>query len=573
MIDPILKIKSVDNSSVKKITEKFVVPNLIAKIMSLRGIENNSLSKKYFYPNIKNIHNPFLMFDMKKAVDRILNAKKNNEVLLIYGDYDVDGTTATALLFNFFKSLKMNVFYYIPNRENEGYGISKLGIDYAKSIGSKLFITCDCGMNDVEQISQLNQSQIDVIITDHHKQGERLPKSLAILNPNRKKCQYPFKGLCGAGVAFKFALAICKSGNFEKALIWKHVDLVALGIAADLVPISDENRIIAYYGLKQFIKGTNIGLNALKKTSKLNGNKITLGQLVFRIAPKINAAGRLGDAGRAVKLMSTNNPILAMDIAKKLEEENCKRQVITEKITNEAIYFVENKYDLKKNKAIILSNDGWHNGVIGIVASRIKELFFRPTILISLNNKSGNRASCRSIPGFNIVDGLDKVKNTLSNFGGHPMAAGFSIEKNNIQTFFNEFNKNANKAINNEIIKPILYIDTEIMFSDITNRLVSFLNYLEPYGPSNSRPLFITKNVEVIGIPKLIGKKQDVLKFTAKQSETEKECIGFNMANNYEKLIQNKLIDIVFTITENEWNQKKSIQLDIKNIEVRDKHV
>ena len=341
MLEPKWKYKTVDEDCVNQVAETFNLPRTIARIMSLRGISSRDDSREFFYPDVHRLHDPFLMIDMHSAIDRIFTTISNNKTILIFGDYDVDGTTSAAFLTLFFQSINIESHYYIPSRENEGYGVSKQGIDYAKYIGADIIITCDCGINAYDAVEYANENNIDVIITDHHKAGVRLPDAHAVVNPNRQDCSYPFKGLCGAGVAFKLAMAICEKGGFDPELAWQHSDIITLGIAADLVPIQDENRIVAHHGIRQMKKHTNPGITALLETGGLLGKEITIGRLVFWMAPKINAAGRLGDAARAVKLLTTKNPVLAMEIAQDLEKENNRRKDITEQMANEALYMVK----------------------------------------------------------------------------------------------------------------------------------------------------------------------------------------------------------------------------------------
>jgi single-stranded-DNA-specific exonuclease len=364
----------------KSIADEFSLPPIIAKIMALRGIVNREQSRHFFFPDRDKLHSPFLMKDMEKAVIHLHKQIESGNGIVVFGDYDVDGTSGTSLLYLFLKSLGVEVHYYIPDRENEGYGLSKKGIEYAQYIDANLLITCDCAINAFAQIEYANEMGVDVIITDHHKPDEKLPKAFAILNPNRFDCDYPFKGLCGAGVAFKFALAYCEKYAKDPELVWEHSDLAAIATAADLVPIVDENRIIVQDGIKRISAGAKPGVQALLKTGGLWGKEVTVGRLVFWFSPKINAAGRLGDAGRAVKLLTTQNSIYAMDVAKELERENDRRKEITQQMVDEAIMMVNGTCDLEKDKAIVLAKKGWHHGVVGIVASRIKELYYKPTI-------------------------------------------------------------------------------------------------------------------------------------------------------------------------------------------------
>lgn len=571
MIEPEWIFKTVDEDCVNQVAETFKLPQTIARVMSIRGINSRAESKDFFYPDIHQLHDPFLMADMDKAVERILSAISNKKSILIFGDYDVDGTTSAAFLNLFFRSINVDVHYYIPSRENEGYGVSKQGIDYAKYIGADILITCDCGINAFEQIEYANEKGLDVIITDHHKPEKTLPNAFAIVNPNRFDCSYPFKGLCGASVVFKLALGICEKGEYDPKYVWKNSDVVTLGIAADLVPIQDENRIIVHHGIQQMNKKTNLGITALQKTGGLLGKDITVGRLVFWMAPKINAAGRLGDASRAVKLLTTQNPVLAKKIAEELEEENNRRKDITLKITNDALYMVKTNCDLENENAIVLGHKNWHPGVIGIVASRIKEEFARPAIIISLEDAE-SRGSCRSIRGFDMVDALGECKNYLTGFGGHPIAAGLSMKSSDFNSFKQNFIKVANEKISTEDLIPAIYVDSKLNLEDVNDRMLNFLHSMEPYGPGNMRPVFVSSNLSIDGIPKLLGRDQNTLKFSVKQNKTPIESIGFNMAEHYEKLIQNSPIDIAYVIGENDWNGRKYIQLELKDIKLSENY-
>ena len=373
--------------------------------------------------------------------------------------------------------------------------------------------------------------------------------------------------MCGAGVVFKLALAICEKGGFDPEFVWQNSDVVTLGIAADLVPIQDENRVIVHHGIQQMEKKNNIGITALLKIGGLWDKNITVGRLIFWMTPKINAAGRLGDASRAVKLLSTKNPVFAMEIARELEQENDRRKDITLKITNEALYLVETECNLEDEKAIVPQSKGWHPGVIGIVASRIKETYTRPVIIISMGDDEG-KGSCRSISNFDMVDTLNECREHLIGFGGHPIAAGLTINPDNFQLFRDKFLQVANKKIKSADLIPMIYVDVELKLEDVNHRMIKFLNALEPYGPGNRRPVFVSRNLSVDGIPKLIGRDQNTLKFSVKQNKTPFESIGFNMVEHYEKLIQNSLIDIAYVIGENEWNGRKSIQLELKDIKL-----
>ncbi|MBT5077860.1 MAG: single-stranded-DNA-specific exonuclease RecJ [Candidatus Marinimicrobia bacterium] len=563
--------KPFDEAMAKTIAEEFNLPPLIAKVMALRGIINREQSRHFFFPDRDKLHSPFLMEDMEKAVLRLHEQIESEGGIVVFGDYDVDGTSGTSLLYLFLKSVGVEVHYYIPDRENEGYGLSKKGIEYAQYIGASLLITCDCAINAFGQINYANELEVDVIITDHHKPDEKLPNAFAILNPNRFDCDYPFKGLCGAGVAFKFALAYCEKYGKDPELVWEHSDLAAIATAADLVPIVDENRIIVQDGIKRISTGAKPGVKALLKTGGLWDKEVTVGRLVFWFSPKINAAGRLGDAGRAVKLLTTKNSIYAMEVAKELERENDRRKEITQHMVEEAIMMVNGTCDLEKDNAIVLAKKGWHHGVVGIVASRIKELYYKPTIIIGIDD-NGGRGSCRSIPKFDMVDALAHCKEFLNGFGGHPIAAGLSIDTDKVDNFKQSLLAVANKQIKAEQLQPRLKIDSEMKLTDINGRFLKFLSSLEPYGPGNMRPTFAAKNVKVEGLPRLIGKTYDTLKFMVKHDQSIFEAIGFGMAEHYEKLIRNEPIDIAFAIGENEWNGRKTIQLELKDIKLGGKN-
>ena len=567
MIEPEWKFKSVNEDCVNQVAETFSLPHTIARVMSLRGINSRAESKDFFYPDINHMHDPFLMADMDKAVERILRAISDKKTILIFGDYDVDGTTSAAFLTLFFRSINVESHYYIPCREKEGYGISTQGIDYAKYIGADIFISCDCGINAFEKVAYANEKELDVIITDHHKPDKTLPDAYAIVNPNRFDCTYPFKGLCGASVAFKLALAICEKGGYDPSYAWENSDVVTLGIAADLVPIQDENRIIVRHGIQQMKKKTNLGITALQKTGGLLGKEITVGRLVFWVAPKINAAGRLGDASRAVKLLTTQNPVLAKEIAEELEVENNRRKDITLQITNDALYMVKTNCDLENENAIVLGHKNWHAGVIGIVASRIKETFARPAIIMSLDDIEC-KGSCRSIGEFDMVDALRECKEYLTGFGGHPIAAGLSMNSGDFNSFKKKFIQVANDKISTDDLIPTIYVDSILNLEELNSRMIKFLNAMEPYGPGNMRPVFVTNNLSIDGIPKLLGRDQNTLKFSVKQNKTPFESIGFNMAEHYEKLIQNAPIDIAYVVGENYWNGQRTIQLELKDVKL-----
>ena len=560
----IWKYKQTDRTDIDKISKEFDLPESIATIMSIKKINSKKISRTFFYSDLKNMHSPLLMKDMEKAVERVLSAKNSNQIILIIGDYDTDGTTAASVLHLYFQSIGIKSYFYIPHRQKEGYGISKTAIDYGIKIGANLIISCDCGITAIEQIDYANENDIDFIITDHHKQKEVLPNALAILNPNQHECNYPFKGLCGAGVAFKLCLGINDRLNNNEYNIYQLLDLVAIATTADVMPVLDENRIIIKEGMKLIKEGNNKGIKSLLNVSNLNNPGLTVGKLSFWFIPKINAAGRLGDASRAVKLFTTKNPQLANEIAMDLENENNKRKEITVQHENQAVQMINSNIDIEQTKVIVLYSKDWHFGIVGIVASRIKELYNRPTIIMSEENGI-YKGSCRSIADYDIVEALNQCSDLLDNFGGHPMAAGLSIKEENITAFNKAINEHAIKTITKSLTPSIL-IDYELNLSEINNRFLNFLNYLEPFGPGNPKPVFVTKNLEGINDVRLLGKDRETLKFKVYNNDLELDVIGFRMLEHYEKLLSGKKIDIVYTIDKNHWNGQVATQLVLKDI-------
>ena len=560
----IWKYKKLDDTDINKISDEFKLPHSIATIMSLKKINTKELSRSFFYHDLNNLHDPMLMKDMDKAIERVIQAKESNQVILIIGDYDTDGTSAAAILQLYFQSLNIDSYYYIPHRQKEGYGISKKAIDYGIKIGAQLIISCDCGITAVDQIDYANQNQLDFIVTDHHKQKDKLPNAYAILNPNQHDCAYPFKGLCGAGVAFKLCLGINTALDNHIDNVFKYLDLVAIATTADVMPVLDENRIIISEGMKRIILGSNKGIKSLMNVSNLNNPGLTAGKLGYWFIPKINAAGRLGDASRAVKLFTTSNPQLANEIAIDLENENNKRKAITLQHENEAISIINSQINLDDQKIIILYNQNWHFGIIGIVASRIKELYNRPTIVMT-EEDGVYKGSCRSIPGYDIVEALNSCSDLLDNYGGHPMAAGLSIKKEHLENFSSNINNHAIKNLSADLT-PVISIDSELKLSEINDRFINFLNYLEPFGPGNSKPVFVTKDLKGISNVQLLGKDRETLKFKLNSTHSDLDVIGFRMVENYEKLLSGKNIDIAYTIDKNYWNGQYSTQLVLKDI-------
>ena len=520
--------------------------------------------KIFFTPNLDMLHNPYLMQDMDKAVERVLTNINSGKPIMVFGDYDVDGTTGAASLYLAFQKFGADVTYYIPDREKEGYGLSYHGIEVAKDIGIDLIITCDCGINAFVQVDFANEQNIDIIITDHHTTDTELPKAHAILNPKREDCEYPFKGLCGGGVAFKLITAIGNELNIPLTDYEEIIPLITLGTAADVVPIKDENRVIVHHGLNILENLEKPGLKTLLELAGLKGH-ISVGQLVFSIAPRINAAGRIGDANRAVELLVTDDQDKARLLAKELDNENKRRQIIQQAVVDEALLKVNAEADLKNENALVLANAGWHPGVVGIVASKIKEEFNRPTIIIALENGSG-KGSARSVAGFDLYEALTACKTHLDDYGGHPMAAGLTLSNKKLEDFKKAFINFANERLTEENLQATLTLDSEIALQDITPRFMEFLDKLSPYGPGNMRPKFAIRNAEIAGAPKVIGKTGEHIRFKIRQGLKSCSAVGFGLSNKYEMLITGQPVDIACVVETNEWQGNTSIQMNVRDI-------
>lgn len=564
---PTWKINKPDPQLVSRIQQEFHCSKIIASVMANRNILTKEKAQQFFSPTLDKLHDPFLMKDMDKAADHLAECIKKRQNILVFGDYDVDGTTGASTLGLFINSAGGNSEVYVPDRETEGYGLSTQGVDRAEEVGAKLIITCDCGITGHDSVDYANSKSIDVIITDHHMPSPELPNAYAVLNPKRDDCTYPFKGLCGGGVTLKLAEAVAIILEVDPELVYSHLDLITLGTAADLVPLLDENRSIVYHGLKSLEKTEKPGLHALLKVSNLLEKELTVGRLIFGAAPRINAAGRLGDANRAVALFSTENPIEAAEIAKELDEENRNRQDIQQTIVDEALLKVNAECDLQNENAIVLWEEGWHQGVIGIVASRIKEEYHRPTIIIAMENGVG-KGSARSIFNFDLYENLTKCAHHLDGFGGHPMAAGLTISKSNLPLFRESFITLANNALSDSDLVGTLTIEAEMKLSEINGRFMEFLSKLAPFGPGNMRPQFVSRKVEIAGNPRLVG-NGDHLKFSAMQNGKAFGAIAFNMGKYYSDLLSSKPFDLAYVVEENEWQGRKSLQLNIRDIKLR----
>ncbi len=552
-------ILKADQAKVTQLQECLKIHPSICKILVQRNIETFDQAKNFYRPQLTNLHDPWLMKDMDKAVGRIITAIETQEKILVYGDYDVDGTTSVACMYQFLRKLHSNLDFYIPNRYREGYGVSKAGIDFAKKNGFTLVISLDCGIKSVELVAYARELGIDFIICDHHLPDATLPEAVAILNPKQKNCAYPYKELCGCGVGFKLITALTQKLNLPDEMPFEFLDLVATAIAADIVPITDENRILAFYGLKKANEDPNNGIKALAHLSGLT-KKIHINNLVFMIAPRVNAAGRMDDARKAVLMFVSENFEKALHYAEMLHSDNADRKEADGNITDEALALIKGDEFLINKKSTVLFQPHWHKGVVGIVASRLIEHYYRPTVVLT---QSGEYAtgSARSVPGFNLYEAIHGCREHLLGYGGHFAAAGITIEIDKIEAFKNQFEEIVSTTISPELLFPEIIIDGEIKFKDITWSFYNIISQMEPFGPENLRPHFLAKNVFDSGYSKIL--KEQHLRFSLRQDNIIFTGIGFGMADKLPLLQMKQPLDIVFKIDENEWNGQKSLQLRI----------
>ena len=537
---------------------------VICNILVQRGIETFEQSKKYFRPELTDLHDPWLMKDMDKAVERIIRAISNKEKILVFGDYDVDGTTSVACMYRFLKKIHPDLDFYIPHRYREGYGVSKAGIDHAKENGFALIISLDCGIKSIDLIGYAKQLGIDFIVCDHHLPDEELPPAVAILNPKQKDCNYPYKELCGCGVGFKLISALAPQFDLNDEDVYESLDLVATAIAADIVPITGENRILAYYGLKKANEDPNNGIKALSFLSDLK-KELHINNLVFIIAPRVNAAGRMDDARKAVQMFIADSYDEALHFAEMLHSDNTHRKEADGNITGEALTLISENGEWLERKSTVIYRSHWHKGVVGIVASRLIEHYYRPTIVLT---QSGEFAagSARSVPGFNLYEAVHACREHLIGYGGHFAAAGLTLEIDKIDAFRNKFEEIVSATIHPELLIPEIVIDAEISFNDIQWTFYNILQQMEPFGPENLRPVFVVKKVWNTGYSKIV--KEEHIKFSLKQNNTVFTGIAFKMADKFHLLQMNKPIDVVFKIDENEWNGSKTLQLRVIDLQL-----
>ncbi|MBY0476158.1 MAG: single-stranded-DNA-specific exonuclease RecJ [Chitinophagaceae bacterium] len=552
-----------DAEKTKSLSAALKINSTICEILVQRGVETYDKAKAFFRPDLNSLHDPWLMKDMQKAVTRILYAFEKKEKILVFGDYDVDGTTSVACMYQFLTSVyeKELTDFYIPHRYREGYGISKQGIDFAKEHGFTLIISLDCGIKSVELITYAKELGIDFIVCDHHLPDLILPPAIAILNPKQKDCNYPYKELCGCGVGFKLITALGQTLQIVAEKIYCYLDLVATAIAADIVPITGENRILAFHGLKQVNTKPSNGIKALMFLSKAE-KEMHITNLVFMIAPRVNAAGRMDDAKKAVQMFIAPTYEEALSYAEMLHADNDDRKEADTSITEEALAIIQNDETLQTKKTTVLFQPHWHKGVVGIVASRLTEHYYRPTIVLT---KSGDVAagSARSVNGFNLYEAVHACREHLLGYGGHFAAAGLTLLPQNIEAFTNAFETIVANTITEEQLIPEIIIDATLTFKDVKQPFFNIMKQMEPFGPENMRPVFISRNVTDTGFSKIV--KEQHLRLVVKQNDITLTGICFRAAHLF-PVVQQGPFDVVYTIDENEWNGSTTLQLKVIDI-------
>ncbi len=553
----------------KKLAEELSISPILAQLLVQREIYTFADARSFFRPDLADLHDPFLMADMDNAVKRLTSAMRHNEKILVYGDYDVDGTTSVSLVYKFLMQFYNNVDFYIPDRYNEGYGISVQGIDFAANNDFKLIIALDCGIKAVEKVKYASSLGVDFIICDHHTPDAILPPAVAVLDPKRDDCNYPYKHLSGCGVGFKLMQAFAIVNNIDFSQLTPLLDLLALSIASDIVPITGENRILAFYGLKQINSNPSIGVKSILDVCGLADKEITISDIVFKVGPRINASGRMKLATEAVQLLVSSNPVFAKEKSDTINEYNNDRKDLDKNITDEAIALIASDERYLTRKSIVVHKPDWHKGVIGIVASRLSEEYYKPSIVLTNSNGLAS-GSARSVPGFDIYKAIDSCRDLLENFGGHMYAAGLSMKEENITAFTDRFEQFVSENILEEQTYPQIDIDAVLEFKDITPKFFRVLKQFGPFGPGNMKPVFASKKVFDYGTSRLVGKDQEHLKLELVDSSSENVMngIAFRMFAYNDHLKALNPLDICYTLEENNFNGNTSIQLMIRDIKI-----
>jgi single-stranded-DNA-specific exonuclease len=551
-----------------ELAKKLGISPVLCKLLVQRNISSIEDARKFFRPNLKDLHDPFLLPDMDKAIKRIEKALGQKQRILIYGDYDVDGTTAVALVYKFLRKFTTNLDYYIPDRYDEGYGISEQGIDYAEETGVKLIIALDCGIKAVEKVAYAKSKGIDFIIGDHHMPDEVLPDAIAVIDAKRIDSTYPYEHLSGCGVGFKLVQALAQNNKIDFSEIQDLLDLVAVSVASDIVPITGENRILTYYGLKQLNSNPSLGLKGIIDICGLTYKSITVNDIIFKIGPRINASGRMMKGKEAVDLLLANSIEDAREKSTNIDHYNDDRRELDKRITDEAILFIDQNMDMKSKKSIVIYNETWHKGVIGIVASRLTEKHLRPAVVLT-KSQGMITGSARSVMGFDVYKAIEACKDILENFGGHTYAAGLSLKEKNLDEFKKRFEALSLEMIAPEMMRPQINIDAQLTFREINNKFIEELVSFAPFGPENLNPIFVTCDVQDYGTSKIVGKDNVHLKLDMvdKTVITPVNGIAFRQSDSYERVKNSEPFDICYTLEENVHNGKSNIQLYVKDID------
>ncbi|NLY23906.1 MAG: single-stranded-DNA-specific exonuclease RecJ [Bacteroidales bacterium] len=555
--------KNIKNELAKELNLHPVLVELLVN----KGIETKEEANRFLYPKLEDLHDPFLLPDMDKAIQRIEQALGNKERILIYGDYDVDGTTAVTLAYKFFRGITSNIDYYIPDRYDEGYGISFQGIDYAVKTGVKLIISLDCGIKAVGKVAYAKEKGIDFIIGDHHMPDDQLPDAVAVVDAKRVDSVYPYDELSGCGVSFKLVQAFSQRNGYPFSDIEPLLDLVAVSIASDIVPLTGENRIMIYHGLKQLNSNPSFGLRGIIEICGLHRKQITVNDIVFKIGPRINASGRMMNGKEAVDLMLANDMTSAREKSKNIDKYNEDRRELDKKITDEAIEHIDNHIDMENQKCIVLYDETWHKGIVGIVASRLTEKYYRPAVVLTKSNDMIS-GSARSVLGFDVYKAIESCRDILENFGGHTYAAGLTLREENLKEFTERFNTLSFDGIEPRMMLPQITVDAEIAFSEITPELIEGIKLFNPFGPENENPLFLTRNVVDTGNSKLVGKGFRHIKLEVTDNTTDMRLPGIAFCRHdfFNKIKEGQPVDICYTIDENTHGSKSFTQLMVKDI-------
>ena len=558
-----------DSAVVKQLAVALGISEALANLMVQRNITTPDEALAFFEPDLGYLHDPFMMKEMNIAVERISTAVKKNEKILVYGDYDVDGTTAVALMYSFLKEQYSNVEYYIPDRYKEGYGVSFQGVDFAFQNNCRIMITLDCGIKAVEKVKYARTKGIDVIVCDHHYPGDEIPKALAVLDPKQPGCNYPYKELSGCGVGFKLVHAYSRVHGIPFSRIANYLDLVAVSIASDIVPLTGENRVLAYFGLKQLNESPRTGLREIIREADVY-HALTIEDVVFKIGPRINAAGRMEAGSKAVELLISNDTKLATGISKEINNFNIERRNVDRSITTEAMRMISDDQRTVNAKTTVLFNPSWKKGVIGIVASRLIETYYRPTVILTESNGFAT-GSARSVQGYDLYQAIESCSDLLESFGGHMFAAGLTMKKENIKPFMERFEQFVNSTITEEQLVPRVFVDSELSFTEINEEFFSFLKKFQPFGPENMSPVFVSRNVYDSGMGRMVGSSGEHLKLDLCHESTGQKifpAIAFSQAEHFEHIKAGKPIDICYSIEMNEFRGNRNLQLNVRDIKI-----